>query len=208
MIASDLFEHLSIDGMERALDQAARLARRAVVLTFFRMSDIPEHVVRPKDAYYVNRLSRSQVEAELRDRFPSVTATPIASWLAEHYGYRIRSTATPGPSSRNDRRLGLRLHDGKDVPTRVHEPGRPGMAHVGDPVRGDRIGGGVLLDAHAASPEVDSAAWMSGTRQAICVWVSAVPTVLSVTAIWVPPPHRKTIRSPASSRRMSRPSVS
>ncbi len=88
VVASDVFEHLSIDGMGRALDQAARLARRGVVLTFFSMSDIPEHVVRPKDAYYWNRLSRSQVEAELRDRFPSVTATSIATWLAEQYGYR------------------------------------------------------------------------------------------------------------------------
>ena len=88
VIASDLFEHLSIDGMGSALDEAARLARRGVVLTFFSMSDIPEHVVRPKDAYYVNRLSQSQVDAQLRDRFPSVTATPIAAWLAENYDYR------------------------------------------------------------------------------------------------------------------------
>ncbi len=88
VIASDLFEHLPIDVMGRALDQAARLARCGVVLTFFSMSDIPEHVIRPKGAYYWNRLSHSQVEAELRDRFPSVTATPIATWLAEQYGYR------------------------------------------------------------------------------------------------------------------------
>ena len=88
VVASDLFEHLSIDVMGRALDQAARLARRAVILTFFSMSDIPEHVVRPKAAYYWNRLSRSQVEAELRDHFPSVTSRPIATWLADEYGYR------------------------------------------------------------------------------------------------------------------------
>jgi SAM-dependent methyltransferase len=87
VIASDLFEHLSMEGLRRALDQAARLARRGVVLTFFSMAEIPEHIVRPKDAYYWNRLSRSQVEAELRDRFPSVTATPIAAWVAEQYGY-------------------------------------------------------------------------------------------------------------------------
>ena len=48
VIASDLFEHLSIDGAGRALDQASRLARRALVLTFFSMGDIPEHVVRRK----------------------------------------------------------------------------------------------------------------------------------------------------------------
>lgn len=88
VIAADLFEHLSIDDMGRALGQAARLARCAVALTFFSMSDIPAHVVRMKGAYYWNRLSRSQVEDELRARFPSVTATPIAAWLAEQYGYR------------------------------------------------------------------------------------------------------------------------
>jgi ubiquinone/menaquinone biosynthesis C-methylase UbiE len=88
VIASDLFEHLSIDAMGRALDQAARLARRAIILTFFSMSDIPEHVVRPKAAYYWNRLSRWQVEAVLRERFLSVTATPIAQWLADQYEYR------------------------------------------------------------------------------------------------------------------------
>ena len=88
VIASDLFEHLPIDGMGRALDEAARVARRAIILTFFSMADIPEHVVRPKGAYYWNRLSRSQVEAMLRDRFPSVTARPIARWLADEYGYR------------------------------------------------------------------------------------------------------------------------
>jgi hypothetical protein len=49
---------------------------------------------------------------------------------------------------------------------------------------------------------------MSGTRHAICVWVSAVPTVLSVTAICVPPPHRKTMRSPGSSRSTSSPNLS
>lgn len=87
VIASDVFEHLPLEGMERALDEAARLAREAVVLSFFSMADIPDHIVRPKGAYHVNRLSRARVEARLRERFPVVTATPIAPWLAERYGY-------------------------------------------------------------------------------------------------------------------------
>ena len=53
-----------------------------------------------------------------------------------------------------------------------------------------------------------TAALMSGTRQAICVCVSDVPVVLSVTTSCVPPPERNTIRSPGSSRATSRPRTS
>ena len=88
VVASDLFEHLPVDGVRLALNHAARVARRGVILAFFSMSDIPEHAVRPKDAYYWNRLSRPQVEAELRQHFPSLTATPIATWLAERFDYQ------------------------------------------------------------------------------------------------------------------------
>jgi len=87
VIVSDLFEHLAPDDMERTLEEAGRLAREAVILTFFNMADVPDHVVRTKGAYHWNRLSRSRVEARLRRRFPSVTATPIATWLAERYDY-------------------------------------------------------------------------------------------------------------------------
>ena len=87
VIASDLFEHLAIEDMERALEEAGRLARHAVILSFFNMADIPDHVVRPKASYFVNRLSKPRVEAQLRRRFPSVTATPIAPWLAAEYDY-------------------------------------------------------------------------------------------------------------------------
>ena len=87
VIASDIFEHLPPDGLSRALGEAMRLARRGVVLTFFKMSDIPDHVVRPKGVYYTNMLSRARVVAQLQDRFPVVHATRIAGWLAAEYGY-------------------------------------------------------------------------------------------------------------------------
>jgi len=87
VIASDVFEHLPLDGMERALDEAARLARGALILSFFSMADIPDHLVRPRAAYHVNRLSQARVVARLQDRYPVVTARPIAPWLAERYGY-------------------------------------------------------------------------------------------------------------------------
>ena len=89
VIASDLFEHLPIDGMGRALDQAARLARcggRPDVLQACRTSPSTSSARRAPTTG-TGSVTRS-VEAELRDRFPSVTATPIAPWLAEQYGYR------------------------------------------------------------------------------------------------------------------------
>jgi SAM-dependent methyltransferase len=88
VIASDLFEHLAIKDMERALDAASRLARRALCLSFFSMADRPDHAVRPKASYYVNTLSRSRVEERLRVRYPAITATPIATMLADRFDYR------------------------------------------------------------------------------------------------------------------------
>ena len=87
VIASDLFEHLAPGDMEKALDEAGRMARRAAVLTYFNMAEIEDHRVRPKGGYHRNRLSKTRVEAQLRRRFLSVTATPIKAWVAERYGY-------------------------------------------------------------------------------------------------------------------------
>ena len=86
-IASDIFEHLSLEAMETALAEATRLARRGVVLTFFNMADAPDHDVSRRRAYHWNRLSRPRIEARLRETFGSVTALPIAAWLRDRYGY-------------------------------------------------------------------------------------------------------------------------
>lgn len=87
VIASDLFEHLSLEGMEQALGEVMRLARDEIVVTFFNMADQPDHANRPQKAYHWNRLSRPRIEAALRVRFPDVTVTPIAAWLEREHGY-------------------------------------------------------------------------------------------------------------------------
>jgi len=87
VVASDLFEHLPIEGMERALDEAMRVARRGLALTFFNMHDAPQHDERPTRLYHWNRLSRPLVEERLRRRFPTIRVVPIAPWLRERYGY-------------------------------------------------------------------------------------------------------------------------
>lgn len=87
VIASDVFEHLSLEGMERALGEAMRLARRGLALTFFNMDESADHQDRPTKLYHWNRLSRPRIEARLRERFDSVRVVPIARWLREEHGY-------------------------------------------------------------------------------------------------------------------------
>lgn len=87
VIASDLFEHLPIPVAAQVLAEAERVARQAVVLSFFNMAEIPEDDDRPVAAYHWNRLSRAKYEAALAAKFPAVTVTPIAMWLGRAFGY-------------------------------------------------------------------------------------------------------------------------
>jgi ubiquinone/menaquinone biosynthesis C-methylase UbiE len=88
VIAADIFEHLSPDAFHRAIDEAGRLARRALVFTFFNMADAPEHEIRPMRSYHRNLLSRGRIEEHVRSLgFGTVLWFPIARWLETSYGY-------------------------------------------------------------------------------------------------------------------------
>lgn len=87
VIASDIFEHLAPDAMERALSEAARIARRGVMLTFFNMAEVDDHVIQPRKAYFWNRLSRARVEERLRRDFDSVRVVRIDAMLRDRFGY-------------------------------------------------------------------------------------------------------------------------
>lgn len=88
VVASDIFEHLSLEAMERALDEAIRLARDGLILTFFNMSEADDHEVRRRRAYHWNTLSRRRIEDRLREAgFPALSAIPIARWLERAHGY-------------------------------------------------------------------------------------------------------------------------
>jgi len=88
VIASDIFEHLSPEAREEALDEATRLARRGLALTFFNMAEVPEHEINPKRMYYWNRLSRPRIEDRLRTDFPVIEVVPVAAWLRAEHGYQ------------------------------------------------------------------------------------------------------------------------
>jgi ubiquinone/menaquinone biosynthesis C-methylase UbiE len=88
VIAADIFEHLPPDAFRRAIDEAGRLARRALVFTFFNMADVPEHEIRPMRSYHRNLLSRRRIEEQVRGLgFETVLCLPIAPWLERQYGY-------------------------------------------------------------------------------------------------------------------------
>ncbi len=87
VVACDVFEHLSLDGMERALDEAMRVARRGLALTFFNMGEAADHEDRPMKLYHWNRLSRPRIEARLAARFPTIRVVAIKPWLRETYSY-------------------------------------------------------------------------------------------------------------------------
>jgi SAM-dependent methyltransferase len=87
VVASDIFEHLSIEGVERALGEAVRVTRDGLVLTFFNMGEGADHAQHPTRLYQWNRLSRPRIEARLRAAFPSVEVVRIHRWLTRRYGF-------------------------------------------------------------------------------------------------------------------------
>jgi ubiquinone/menaquinone biosynthesis C-methylase UbiE len=87
VLASDLLEHLPLEAIDRVVAEASRVARSAVILSFFNMAEIPEHEDRPVAAYHWNRLSRAKMLATLSAHFPRVTGYPINAWLKREFDY-------------------------------------------------------------------------------------------------------------------------
>jgi SAM-dependent methyltransferase len=57
----DLLEHLSPEGLEKAVAELCRVTRRGLCVNFFQMNEMPDHVIRPMDEYYWNTLSLDRV---------------------------------------------------------------------------------------------------------------------------------------------------
>jgi len=65
LLAHDLFEHLSVEGLEAALQEVCRVTADSLVLSFFNMEEVPDHVVRPVEDYHWNTLAVARVRARL-----------------------------------------------------------------------------------------------------------------------------------------------
>jgi len=85
-VVHDLFEHLSIEGLGKAVSEVCRVTRRGLCVSFFQMDEIPEHVVRPVDDYHWNLLSM----ARMRELFASLgfaaQVLHIGTFLREYIG--------------------------------------------------------------------------------------------------------------------------
>ena len=61
-VAHDLFEHLSLEGLQAAINEICRVTRLGICVGFFQMEEIRDHVVRPLNDYYCNLLSMSRTK--------------------------------------------------------------------------------------------------------------------------------------------------
>jgi SAM-dependent methyltransferase len=90
VLVSDLFEHLSLEGMEAAAAEVFRVSRRGVLAHFFNMAGIPRHIARPMPArsYHWNTLSVGRMRDLFRGYSRRVEVTHVHEWLTRTYsGY-------------------------------------------------------------------------------------------------------------------------
>ena len=82
----DLFEHLSLTGMETAVREVCRVARSGLCIGFFQMDEIAQHVVRPVDDYYCNLLSLNRMQNMFGRLGFETQAIHVATFLRQEFG--------------------------------------------------------------------------------------------------------------------------
>jgi SAM-dependent methyltransferase len=88
VVAFDLFEHLSLEGIEVAIREACRVARAGLVLNLFNVTDVSRHVANPvpERRYHWNTLSFRQITDSFAERVRKVEAVHILEFLRVRYG--------------------------------------------------------------------------------------------------------------------------
>ena len=85
-IVHDLFEHLSLAGLEQAVREICRVTRWGLCLGFFQMDEIPEHIVRPHEEYHWNLLSLPRMKRLFTSQGFASQAIHVGSFLSHHTG--------------------------------------------------------------------------------------------------------------------------
>jgi len=90
VMAFDLFEHLSLEGLEAAIQEVCRVARRGLVLNLFNVSDIEDDLSNPvsERRYHWNTLSLKKFTASLTARSKSMEIVHVHGMLFEKYAAR------------------------------------------------------------------------------------------------------------------------
>jgi SAM-dependent methyltransferase len=82
----DLFEHLSLEGMQTAVKEVCRVTRQGLCVGFFNMDEIRDHQVRPVDEYHWNLLSMGGMK-ELFARYGfAARVVHIGTFLRQQVG--------------------------------------------------------------------------------------------------------------------------
>jgi hypothetical protein len=82
----DLFEHLSIEAMELAVEEVCRVTRWGICAGFFNMHEGRRHVVKATDDYHWNKLSMAEVKAAFERCGFTVHVIHIDSFLRSNFG--------------------------------------------------------------------------------------------------------------------------
>jgi hypothetical protein len=81
LFTHDLFEHLSLEGLETAAREVCRVTRQGLCLGFFNMDEIPDHTVRPVEDYHWNTLSVDRMRELFCAQGFAVQVVHIGSFL-------------------------------------------------------------------------------------------------------------------------------
>ena len=84
--AHDLFEHLSLEGMQTAIGEICRVTRCGLCLGFFNMDEICEHRVRAVDEYHWNTLSMARMKELFAGQGFTAQVFHIGSFLRQQIG--------------------------------------------------------------------------------------------------------------------------
>jgi ubiquinone/menaquinone biosynthesis C-methylase UbiE len=94
VLVQDLFEHLSLLGLERALEEVCRVARRGLCLGLFNAYEEDGHQLKPLELYHWNRLSVPQLRRFLEQRGFATEVVHIGTFLKWRLG--AAHTHNPG----------------------------------------------------------------------------------------------------------------
>lgn len=81
----DLFEHLSLEAMKKAISEICRVTKKGICANFFNMADIDEHRIIPSGDYNWNELSRKKTAAEFLKYAKDVETLSIGDFLVEQF---------------------------------------------------------------------------------------------------------------------------
>jgi SAM-dependent methyltransferase len=85
-IVHDLFEHLSLEGLESALSEICRVTRRGLTVGFFNLHEAEEHIVLPSGEYHWNTLSVPRLREFVERRGFEARVIHIDTFLRWRFG--------------------------------------------------------------------------------------------------------------------------